>query len=426
MISSFIRWVDHDQQSRDRMAELMRFGQHKESRDELGIGTIRDSISDQLFPGTSVLMSRLRYMFFIPWIYQPLEERKLSSARVAAEVESFERKLIERIRGSEDDEGLLGRRAGEALKILPSSIYWTGLGAWGMRTEPYANLSQGQYHSHLPTVYHRMRESTALRKEAMRVGEGEDAPISIHRTWVKLPPAPDTFHDSDSPVDFRVTVDEGDMIYDLLKTNQGHTALFDLAKSVSTSSDIQQAESVWDPLIYSNYSPYNREIIDHARIFSYASHGGALLYNYLLAKHKPQLFPDSVEEMEMLEEKYRLSLDNWRLSDEYELLQDWDLARFQSIARRTSHRVDKALEFVSQWVGLLRSLKGPLTESIEAGQLIKKREIMQKMNSSRFKPADKRVLENWKGESGTNRLSFRWSNIQILIRDLHAGLSQGR
>ena len=39
-----------------------------ESRDELGLGQISNALSDTLFPGTSVLLTRARYLLFIPWL----------------------------------------------------------------------------------------------------------------------------------------------------------------------------------------------------------------------------------------------------------------------------------------------------------------------------------------------------------------------
>ncbi len=36
---------------------------------------------DVLSPGTSTIHTRARYFFFIPWIYGPLEERRMASER---------------------------------------------------------------------------------------------------------------------------------------------------------------------------------------------------------------------------------------------------------------------------------------------------------------------------------------------------------
>ena len=48
------------------------FGEH-DTRDELGIGSVRDAFADTLFPGTSTITTRARYFLLVPWTYQRLE-----------------------------------------------------------------------------------------------------------------------------------------------------------------------------------------------------------------------------------------------------------------------------------------------------------------------------------------------------------------
>ncbi|NHB84268.1 hypothetical protein G7085_05605 [Tessaracoccus sp. HDW20] len=50
------------------MREIVELFMDRESRDELGIGVIRDTIADGLFPGTSTLLTRARYLLFIPGV----------------------------------------------------------------------------------------------------------------------------------------------------------------------------------------------------------------------------------------------------------------------------------------------------------------------------------------------------------------------
>ena len=64
---SSLAWIDFDEAERQRAQRIMSLFQERESRDELGLGGIRDSIADHLFPGTSTIQTRLRYMLFIPW-----------------------------------------------------------------------------------------------------------------------------------------------------------------------------------------------------------------------------------------------------------------------------------------------------------------------------------------------------------------------
>lgn len=70
---SSLAWIDFDEAERQRAQRIMALFQEREGRDELGLGAIRVSIADHLFPGTSTIQTRLRYMLFIPWLFRMLE-----------------------------------------------------------------------------------------------------------------------------------------------------------------------------------------------------------------------------------------------------------------------------------------------------------------------------------------------------------------
>lgn len=114
------------------MRDIIRLFADRESRDELGLGQIRDALSDALFPGTSTLHTRARYLLFIPWIFKKAAGRPNS----LSDADRAERKLINTIRESEDYAGLLGLQAGVNLKALPSSIYWSMLRRYRILRDP--------------------------------------------------------------------------------------------------------------------------------------------------------------------------------------------------------------------------------------------------------------------------------------------------
>ena len=130
---SVLAWIDHDSKARERTLRILSLFQEKESRDELGLGSVRDSFADQLFPGTSTIQTRLRYMLFVPWIYHSLEEKRLPAESFAIQADKLERDLVQPLMDSDDQAGVFGKTAGKRLKRLPSSVYWAGLGAWGIR-----------------------------------------------------------------------------------------------------------------------------------------------------------------------------------------------------------------------------------------------------------------------------------------------------
>ena len=83
------------------MRQAVALFSEKDTRDELGLGTIRDAISNALFPGTSVIQTRLRYVLFVPWVYQALERNKrVHASNVEAWARAAEVALIETLGGA--------------------------------------------------------------------------------------------------------------------------------------------------------------------------------------------------------------------------------------------------------------------------------------------------------------------------------------
>ncbi len=124
---SLIAWLDASSDEQRRMREIIALFTDRDSRDELGIGQIRDALANGLFPGTSTLLTRARYALFVPWCFQLAGQRP--DAREAAA--RNERALISGLRRT-NERGVLGLRAGESLKTLPSSLYWGTLRAYGI------------------------------------------------------------------------------------------------------------------------------------------------------------------------------------------------------------------------------------------------------------------------------------------------------
>ncbi len=161
---SFIAWLDTSPEQQKRMREIVRLFEDTETIDELGIGQIRDTFSNLLFPGTSVLLTRARYYLFVPWAFQLAAERKKASpAAILTTAENYERSLIEAIRKSGDLEGLIGRQAGTKVRTLPSQIYWGGLASYGI-------LAAGSPDSRSPTPPGRLTTATNSLNDDSAIG----------------------------------------------------------------------------------------------------------------------------------------------------------------------------------------------------------------------------------------------------------------
>jgi hypothetical protein len=113
--------------------------------DEMGMGTLHKGYADALFPGTSVLHTRARYLFFVPWTYLYLARRRTNAANARTVKEDTERWLTRRLLAQKiaDDEedldsdfgGIIGKRVWvfrRAPVPPPDFIYWTALRVFGM------------------------------------------------------------------------------------------------------------------------------------------------------------------------------------------------------------------------------------------------------------------------------------------------------
>jgi Family of unknown function (DUF6361) len=128
--------LDHSKEDHRRMRELVALFVQEESRGELGIGAISDAFSDRLFPSVFVIQTRACYLLFVPSIFRVTEQRNFTGVQLRARGEAQERRLVEALRRGGDLTGLIGRVAGPGVKILPSTIYWTGLRTYGIARHP--------------------------------------------------------------------------------------------------------------------------------------------------------------------------------------------------------------------------------------------------------------------------------------------------
>src|SRR5436190_20932245 len=72
--SSAIGWVDFSPEHREKVKSVIDLLSTPGVIDELGIGVIRDSFSDSLFPGLSTIQTRAKYFITVPRIFKDYEK----------------------------------------------------------------------------------------------------------------------------------------------------------------------------------------------------------------------------------------------------------------------------------------------------------------------------------------------------------------
>lgn len=402
---SLLAWVDHDAEARDRTLRILALFQERESRDELGLGGVRDSFADQLFPGTSTIQTRLRYMLIVPWVYMRLEDERIPASEFGRRADAAERNLIEPLMASDDRAGVFGRTAGRRVKRLPSSVYWAGLGAWGIRILPY---SQDEYHRRIGEAY-RARDAAEQRAgERTRRGDDPETSELAGQTWhPRIPGPPDGFPDE---IDFALTKEEACFLLDRIHFSHPDSLLSHLARNCEPAD----VEAPWLHPDYAGFNASQKELLHHARLFSEVMHGASLVYNILLAELRN--WTDRIDE-------HRQTFGEWHRRLAHQEVLAWDLARLWSLTMDHGHTItSRTRGFVESWVKMVRKCSNGLADDESARQIIRLRETGLKLSRSRFR--NQRALDQWGGRSGVGRLAYRWPNVSILLNDLHQGLNE--
>ena len=403
-MASFIGWLDYSESERRQVQEMLQLFTDKGTVDDLGIGTLRDAISNRLFPGTSVIQTRARYFLFIPWIYQRAEEKHRSNLLAKADV--MERKLIEGLRTAEDQEGLIGRQAGKDVRTLPSAIYWTGLAAYDIFQQ--APLTRAQY----------ARVAQVARVRVEQEDELADRSAGFWRPGIPEPP--DGFFDF-TAADFVMTREEAEWLTERVLSTEGRRGpnlLGDLVAQVRRVPEVP-AGDFWAGTLPAGCAPETRALVAHAERFSSAMQAAALLYNLMLAEARNDEDRGDLDYAADM----RGALDEWADDARRAGTADWAVNPSDFMALITTRSRVPALtqRFVQDWCRILAANPlDRLANDAEARALVRAREQQHKRAQARF--GNRARLRSWQGDSGTARLEYRWSQVRRFLTDLAVGL----
>ena len=397
---SMLAWLDHSEEDQRRMRELIALFAQEESRDELGIGAIRDAFSDRLFPGTSVIQTRARYFLFVPWIFREGERKGLAGGQLREWAHARERWLIPGLERGGDEAGLIGRVAGPGVKILPSTIYWGGLQTLGIARHP------GSF-------------DQALRTVLTSGGEADELAERRSGLWhATLPPPPQRFFSFES-VTFDLSAAEADWladrIVDRIPTSMlGHLVMHRLRPGATSAAP-------WGDPTFGRLPANLRRIVEHARCFSQAIHGAILVYNLLLARRAHALGFESGR----LADKYEEALvDWWREVSSDTGLSHWDRADFWRVIAESHGRVSPSTSaWVDAWLDRIADGSAARAASNRhVDVLVRERE--RRLKGPKARLVNDRLLANWRGASGTDRLVYRWGTVRTQLTDIFEGLGR--
>ena len=403
--TSSLSWLDSSESERRAVLELVSALNEPGTLDELGIGSIRDTVADFLFPETSTIQTRARYFLFIPWILQTVEHRPNERA------ERFSRRLQLQLCDALDQshgpgQGVIGREARGTLQRWPDSIYWLGLERWGIRRNRES----------ISSYYASLRRPSSLMllvstPEEPIEGQRYEAADAIPGNWGTLPEPPEGFPEI---ADFALTAEEGRFLRECIDLNHPQTYLAHILRLGDVSS-VWDAPYPWDFSSAEQASVSLQGWLNDARLFSLVHQGASLLYNLMLA--------EGLEDDERHDEFTGRAGDWLDVVDaNQDELQTWDRAAMWRRLLSANPRLrPRTREFTDTWYMLAKKRPLQLFDGDNEGRrLIRERERTLKGMRARLSYAEAR--DNRRGYPTSARLEFRWSQVKRIAVDILAPL----
>jgi hypothetical protein len=406
-MTSRLAWLDHSESQRQRMMEVVGLFRERNTIDDLGLGSIRDTFSDALFPGTSTLHTRTKYLLFVPWIFQSLAKRNAkSSQNLAGELREREVQLSLALQAGGESVGVVGREAGARLKQFPSMTYWGALGRYAIRSTP---ATRQQILERLRRAAPRTSARTKLRGEAEEYTELFD--------WHANLPSPEA--DFLESATFDLCAEQGAYLEDRIQQSNPNSYL---AFLILNAVDVSASDYPWDVAQHSDASPAVLRMVEAAAAFSHAMHGAQLLYHVLVAEQLAAAAGPSAERVDV--DAYRDAYLQWadqRMERAPDALDD--LPEFWATLRSVNPSIGPNVRtFVESWVGLVQqSDPRGLATSALAADLIRTRERSMKRNLARL--SNRARLDTFAADPNAGPLGFRWGSARTVIGDLAAARS---
>lgn len=397
-MSSSLTWLDYSDRERRQVLDMIDLFSERDTRDELGIGSIRDGFADRFFPGTSTIQTRVRYFLLIPWIYRDVERGSGGRAGAGERARKAELSLIDALVASDDSEGTIGQQARRSLKRLPSDVYWQPMARWGIRLFPG---SREQYHRRIQSI-------DSLASSAVRTDDGEPIDGATRSpAWdPSLPEPPPEFPGEAS---LRLTAGDSEYLTERILSTAPDTLLAWLVREGHPTEPVTFA---WDHPQVAELPDDMGEELHHGHLFSESMQGSALLYNLLLAERAQD---------EARVDEYSARLAEWagRLRLREAALARWSRERFWEIVGRLPARVPPPTrDFVDRWLDIAMVDPELVNSDERTRRLVADREVAVKGGQARLK--NDRALELWGGAAGVAQLDFRWGVAQRHVRDILA------
>lgn len=395
-MTSLISWLDASTEENSKMRELVKLFGTPETTDDLGMGQLRDAISNSLFPGTSVLHLGARYMLLVPWAYLTAHRGTRNPDDLRKRSEDCERQLIGRLKEL-GEESYIGRDAGRNVQQLPSAAYWSALRRYGI-VNPETDRSA---------------VAQLMCADAPSPEEGENT----YSVWNQTLPQPPTDFPQTDDRGLNLSHDEARWLQERILTTCEGTMLAHVVES-----EVSPTPGLWapwlDPACGSAESEPAQWLKD-AEAFSFVHNGATILYQHLLAEHSARVFSTGQDALDPTQKL----LEGWedQRESKRDLLAGWDVDDYLSRAKAMNHSINSNTADFARAMCAAALSPGKLIDNTDFRAGVETREKLMKKSNSRFR--NERRLRAWQPPTQVASLSFRWAQVRRNVLDIHEGLA---
>ena len=402
-------WIDFSPEHRDKVASVIELLKPEGRVDELGIGIIRNALSDVLFPGTSTIQTRAKYFLIVPRIFKDYQT-KYENKKVKPKLKDYLRerenhyiRVLAEKHTDTDEQGIIGiTLAGmpksRELVRKPSSIYWTGLRLYKIiRT----SLSLTEYiskHDRGDSIIELLKMTEEEKGDDRDAGYDDIFGISL----------PDNNEKWNKDLSIELKYEEAGFLRDKIIDNHSDKLIGQVLKNkkrMGIFTKLSNFGDMCDVFIEKNIPNETKTYLKLAKKFDKIIHGAHIRYNCLLQER----FGTDAK----LDEFTRM-WDGWWQgitgNNSTALNFDEDLLFELSHTLRPYSR-----GFVRHWINGLRKSK-PI-EYFD--QLVVSQERANKGVKARLRLGATEKVNDWIGIDG---LSYRFPVVRNIVNDIKNGL----
>jgi hypothetical protein len=355
----------------------------EETVDELGFGVMRDAFSDLFFPATSTIMTRARYLIFIPKLYLKVEQERLAGEKASLRMTELENSLRAALDRPEV-EGVIGRRAKEGLVRFPSNVYWSSLKQLRIFLRPRWN--QSYYLAHLGQFY---EEIAPIRDDDGQSHLAGDALRNWDRWFSSTAEA-----DADERFLLEDTEVRESLDFELTRAE----AKYLWQKFAALTPDNPSLLSYLISRRYADHFTYPWDVpypdamhgeIQHSKCLSMAAKGATMLYYQMLLEAR------STAGLPCPEYDLSIPFGIW-WEHTRNLLGNWNLEEFFRLMHGLRAVRPRDWEFFEQWLRVTKSSRtsGDLFSGQDTRSSVRARERTKRPRKARLAGGDQ--LRNWK------------------------------